>query len=142
MSLSNQGAYVTPFDGLRLSGDTLSSYGNRMLSRGLLPDTLVYGLQQVLKLGEDVGVGLVAVLGHQLAVDAYVELTVGAGDELERAYVVAYPAEGFACHPGSSQCVPSIMAVEYLYLQFSIPLSHLHPPFRPNAGRTRFYQTV
>ena len=73
------------------------------------------------------GVGFVPVLGHQLSIDAYVELAVGAGDELEGAYVLTDPAQGFACHPGSSQGVASIVAVQNLYFQLTI-LGHRIPP--------------
>jgi CRISPR/Cas system-associated exonuclease Cas4 (RecB family) len=38
-----------------------------------------------LKVGKDVGVGLVAVLGYHLAIDNYVELAVGPGVSLKLA---------------------------------------------------------
>ena len=41
---------------------------------------VVHGLEEVLEVGEDVGVGLVAMLGYKFAVNANVELAVTAGD--------------------------------------------------------------
>ena len=61
------------------------------------------------------GVWQMFVFGHQFAIDANVEFPVGPGDQLETFNLIADAAQGFACHPGSSQCVLSIVAVEYLY---------------------------
>ena len=76
-----------------------------------LGDSGFYGLHQILKIGEYVSVGLVAVLGHQIAVYDNVELAVGTWCELEVIDVFAGSAQCFACHPGSARCVPSILAV-------------------------------
>ncbi len=78
--------------------------------RGLV-GALVEGLEEVLEVGEYVGVGLVAVLGDELAVDAYVELAVAAGDEGEGGDAVADAVEGVAGHPGGAEGVASIVAV-------------------------------
>ena len=41
------------------------------------PSSLGDGLHQVLKVGENMGVGLVTVCGHDIAVNNYIELSVG-----------------------------------------------------------------
>ncbi len=41
---------------------------------------MVEGLEEVLEIGEDVGVGFVSVFGDELAVDTDVEFAVSAGD--------------------------------------------------------------
>jgi hypothetical protein len=62
-----------------------------------------------------VATGLVPVLTHQVTIYADIELTVGAGDKIKGANVLVIFGEGLTCHPGSSQGVASILAVEYLY---------------------------
>ena len=74
----------------------------------------VHGLEEVLEVGEDVGVGFVSVLGNEFAVNADVELSVTAGDEGEGANAVADAVEGVAGHPGGAEGVASIVAVFYL----------------------------
>ena len=59
------------------------STGSVAVPWGGIPDAVVDGLHQVLKVREDVGVGLVAVLGHHLAVYNHVKLAVGSWGELE-----------------------------------------------------------
>ena len=71
----------------------------------------VHGLEEVLEVGEDVGVGFVSVLGYEFAVNADVELAVTAGDEGEGANVVADAVKGVAGHPGGAEGVASIVAV-------------------------------
>ncbi len=57
------------------------------------------------------GVGLVAVLGHEFAVNADVEFAVAAGDEGEGGDAVADAVEGVASHPGGAEGVASVVAV-------------------------------
>ena len=66
------------------------------------PDSLVDGLEQVGEVREYVGVGFVQVLGHQVPVDAYVELAVGPGQQIEGLDVIALSGQGFTRHPGGS----------------------------------------
>ena len=87
------------------------------LDRKASADAFVDGLEQVGEVREDVGVGFVQVLGHQVPVDAYVKLAVGSGQQIECLDVIALSGQGFTRHPGGSQRMPSIVAVEYLYLQ-------------------------
>ncbi len=75
----------------------------------------VQGLEEVLEVGEDVGVGFVAVLGYEFAVNADVELAVTAGDEGEGADAVADAVKGVAGHPGGAEGVASIVAVFDFY---------------------------
>ncbi len=42
------------------------------------PRSLGDSIHQVLKVGEDMGIGLVTVFGHDIAVDNYIKLSVGA----------------------------------------------------------------
>ncbi len=72
---------------------------------------MVEGLEEVLEVGEDVGVWFVAVLGDEFAVNAYVEFAVAAGDEGEGADAVADAVEGVAGHPGGAEGVASVVAV-------------------------------
>ena len=58
-------------------GATLRQTRARDASR--LPGPLVNRLHQVLKVGKEVGVGFVAVLGNHLPIDDYVELAMGSG---------------------------------------------------------------
>jgi hypothetical protein len=74
----------------------------------------VHGLEEILEVGEDVGVGFVSVLGYEFAVNADVELAVTAGDEGEGADAVADAIKGVASHPGGAEGVASIVAVFYL----------------------------
>ena len=69
------------------------------------------GLEEVLEVGEDVGVGFVAVFGDELAVNADVEFAVAAGDEGEGVDSIADAVEGVAGHPGGAEGVASIVAV-------------------------------
>ena len=78
----------------------------------------VHGLEEVLEVGEDVGVRFVAMLGHEFAVYADVELAVAAGDEGEGADAVADAVEGVAGHPGGAEGVASIVAVFDFYGMF------------------------
>ena len=71
----------------------------------------VHGLEEVLEVGEDVGVGFVAVLGYEFAVNADVELAVTAGDKGQGADAVADAIKGVAGHPGGAEGVASIVAV-------------------------------
>ena len=64
------------------------------------------------------GVGLVAMGRDHVAVDDHVELPVRSRREFEGADVFSHPAQGFSCHPGSTQGVASIPAVENLDFQF------------------------
>jgi hypothetical protein len=66
-------------------------------------------------------------LRHQLAVYYHVKLAVGSGGELEMVDLFTGPAERFTCHPGSSGCVPSILAIDYLKGQL-IGACHVKPP--------------
>jgi hypothetical protein len=93
---------------------------------GRLPYSVVDGLHQVLKVWEDVGVGLVAVLGHHLTVHNHVKLAMGSRGKLEVGDMLAGPAKGFACHPGSAEGMPSIPAVEDF--QFQLLVSRQDPP--------------
>ena len=72
-------------------------------------------MEEVLEVGEDVGVGFVAVLGDELAVDADVEFAVTAGDEGEGGDAVADAVEGVAGHPGGAEGVASVVAVFDFY---------------------------
>ena len=74
------------------------------------------------------GIGLVAVLAHQFAVDADVELAVASGYELEGSDVVTGAVEGLTRHPGGSQGVASMVAVEDLDFQLVV-LRHGAPPY-------------
>ena len=85
---------------------------------GELTDPLVNSSHQVLKVREDVSVGLVAVLGHYFPVNDYVKFSVRPRGELEAGYVFASTAQRFSCHPGSAQSVTSILAVKNLYIHF------------------------
>ena len=76
---------------------------------------LVEGLEEVLEVGEDVGVWFVAVLGDELAVNADVEFTVAAGDEGEGGDAVADAVEGVAGHPGGAEGMASVVAVFDFY---------------------------
>jgi len=96
-------------------------------------NTGVDGLHQVLKVREDVGVGLVAMLGYHLTVHNHVELAVGSRSELEVGDVLPGPAEGFSCHPGSAEGMPSIPAVEDFQLQLLCG-GHTIPPTLVNAN--------
>ena len=78
-----------------------------------LAHSLFYGLHQVLKIGKDVGIGFVPVFGHHLSINNHIELPVGARGEFEGADMFTHPAQSFSCHPGSTQGVASIPAVEY-----------------------------
>ena len=82
---------------------------------GQLVIALVEGLEEVLEVGEYVGVGLVAVLGDEFAVNANVEFAVAAGDEGEGGDAVADAVEGVAGHPGGAEGVASIVAVFDFY---------------------------
>ena len=62
---------------------TAADPAGALLRNWLLVDPLGYGLHQVLKVGEDVGVGFMAVFRHYFAVDNYVELPVGSRRKLE-----------------------------------------------------------
>lgn len=75
-------------------------------------------LHQVLKVRENVGVGLVAVLGHYLTVNDDVKLAMRAWGEFEVSDMFASPAQRFPCHPGSAGSVASILAIEDLQFQF------------------------
>ena len=79
----------------------------------------VEGLEEVLEVGEDVGVGFVSVLGDELAVDADVEFAVTAGDEGEGGYAVSDAVEGVAGHPGGAEGVASVVAVFDFYGVFA-----------------------
>ena len=68
-------------------------------------------MEEVLEVGEDVGVWFVAVLGDELAVNADVEFTVAAGDEGEGGDAVADAVEGIAGHPGGAEGMASVVAV-------------------------------
>ena len=94
-------------------GVVLSVHGGWAFLGGWLRSggALVEGLEEVLEVGEDVGVGFVAVFGDQLAVDADVEFAVAAGDESEGADAVADAVEGVAGHPGGAEGVASVVAV-------------------------------
>ncbi len=72
---------------------------------------MVEGLEEVLEVGEDVGVGLVAVFCDELSVNSDVEFAVAAGDEGEGGDAVADAVEGVAGHPGGAEGVASIVAV-------------------------------
>ena len=61
------------------------------------------------------GVGFVAMLGDEFAVNADVELAVAAWDEGEGADAVADAVEGVAGHPGGAEGVASIVAVFDFY---------------------------
>ena len=71
----------------------------------------VHGLEEILEVGEDVGVGFVSVLGYEFTVYADVEFAVAAGDEGEGADAVADAVKGVAGHPGGAEGVASIVAV-------------------------------
>ena len=73
------------------------------------------GLEEVLEVGEDVGVGFVAMLGDELAVNANIEFAVASGDEGEGGDAVADAVEGVAGHPGGAEGVASIVAVFDFY---------------------------
>ena len=75
---------------------------------------VVNSRHQILKVGENMGVGLMPVLGHHLAVDYNVELAMGAWGELKAGDVFTGPAQCFFCHPGSTQRMASILAVKNL----------------------------
>lgn len=62
-------------------------------------------------------VGLMPVPGYELAVDADVELSVVARQQLERLYAVSRAVQGLTRHPGGSRGVPSILTVLDLYVQ-------------------------
>ena len=47
------------------------------------------------------GVGLMAMIGDNHAIQDYVKLSVGPGGELEIIDMLPGPAQGFSCHPGS-----------------------------------------
>jgi len=79
------------------------------------------------------GVRLVPVLRHDLAVDDDVELAVGSGGELEVSDMLTGPAESFACHPGSAQRVASVLAIEDFQLQLVIG-SQGAPPMTRSTG--------
>ncbi len=68
-------------------------------------------MEEVLEVGEYVGVGFVSVLGDELAIDADVEFAVAAGDEGEGGDAVADAVEGVAGHPGGAEGVASVVAV-------------------------------
>ena len=76
-----------------------------------LVGAFVHGLEEVLEVGEDVGVGFVSVFGDEFAVNANVEFAVDAGDEGEGANAVADAVKGVAGHPGGAEGVASIVAV-------------------------------
>ena len=100
------------------------------------------GLHQVLQVREYMGVGLVAVLGYQVAVNNNVKLAVRAGSELEGRNLFTGPAQGFTCHPGSAQGMASILAVENLQFQLAFGC-HFPPPQRLKCrgiigGRPRY----
>ena len=71
--------------------------------------------------------GCMAVIGHNLAINNHVKLSVGARGELEVVYMLASPGQSFSCHPGSPRGVPSILAVEDLQCQFFLA-GHDLPP--------------
>ena len=56
-----------------------------------MADTLVDSLHHVLQVREDVCFGCMAVIGHNLAINNYVKLAVGARGELEVVYMLAGP---------------------------------------------------
>ena len=72
---------------------------------------MVEGLEEVLEVGEDVGVGFVSMLGDELAVNADVELAVAAGDKGEGGDAVADAVKGVAGHPGGAEGLASVVAV-------------------------------
>ncbi len=78
------------------------------------PDAGVDGFHQVLKVGENMGVGFVAMFGYHLAVYNYVKLAVMPRRKLEAGNMLIGPAQCFSCHPGSTQGVASILAVQNL----------------------------
>jgi hypothetical protein len=80
--------------------------------------SLINHPHQVLKVGEDVGVRLVTVLGHYFPINDYVKFSVRPRGELEAGYVLTSPAQSLSCHPGSAQSVSSILTVKNLYIQF------------------------
>ena len=122
-------AHVAHVEGLGvgLVGVGTSSCGSR------LPHPGVDGLHQVLKVRKDVGVGLVAMLGHHLTIYNHVKLAVGSRGKLEVGDMLPGPAKGFACHPGSAEGMPSIPAVEDFQFQL-LALSQSTPPTTVNAN--------
>ena len=110
-----------------LVGVGTSSCGSR------LPHPGVDRFHQVLKVWKDVGVGLVAMLGYHLTIYNDVKLAVGSRGKLEVGDMLPGPAQGFACHPGSAEGMPSIPAVEDFQLQL-LALSQSTPPTTVNAN--------
>ncbi len=95
-----------------------------------LAHPLLNRLHQILKIGENVGVGLVTVLRHHVAVNDHVEFSMWAGGEFEGADVLPHPAQRFSCHPGSTEGVASIPAIENF--QFHLFVSrHIFLPAAP-----------
>ena len=92
-----------------------------------LANSLFDSLHHVLQIGEDVSVGLVTVLRHQLAVYYHIKLAMGSVGEFEMVDLFAGPAECLTCNPGSSGCVPSILAIGYLKGQL-VGACHGKPP--------------
>ena len=80
----------------------------------------------ILKVREDVSVGLMAMRGNELAVDADVELAVVAGNQLESLDVRSHAIQCFSRHPGGTRCVASVVAV--LDLDVQLISSHHQPP--------------
>ena len=74
------------------------------------------------------GVGLVAVLAHKLAIDTDVELPMASGYELEGVYVLTSTIQSLSRHPGGSRGVSSVVAVENLDIQLAV-LRHGAPPW-------------
>ena len=99
-------------------GSRLGPMIARQCGLGWLSDTIVYCLHHVLQVGKEMRFGCMAVFGHNRAINDHVKLSVGTGGELEILYVLAGPGQCFSCHPGSPWCVPSILAVQNLQIQF------------------------
>ena len=91
-----------------MTSDALSCAG--------LVGPLFYCLHEVLKVRENVGVGLVAVFRYDLAINDYVEFPMGAGCEFEGADMLPHSAQRFSCHPGSAEGVASIPAIKNFQL--------------------------
>ena len=90
------------------------------------PSSLGDGIHQVLQVREYVGVRLVAVLGHDIAINNYIKLAVGTGGKLKRGNRVSGPTQSFACHPGSAQSVASILTVKNFHVELLFS-SHIPP---------------